>query len=61
MGKVVSVGEGRMLDNGDILEPKVKVGDVVHFSGGYGTEDFKGTEHEELLIIRESNIVGIVK
>lgn len=60
-GKVISVGEGKILDNGDILEPRVKVGDIVHFSSDYSAEEFKGGEQGDLLVIRESNVVGIIE
>ncbi len=56
-GTVVSVGPGRVLDNGQKVEIGVKAGDVVIYSKYGGTEiKIEGTEH---LILDESSILAI--
>ena len=56
-GTVVSVGTGRILDNGQKVEIGVKAGDVVIYSKYGGTEiKIEGTEH---LILDESSILAI--
>ena len=56
-GTVVSVGTGRILDNGQKVEIGVKAGDVVIYSKYGGTEiKIEGKEH---LILDESSILAI--
>jgi len=58
-GKVVAAGKGKLLDDGKIKELEVKVGDTVLYGRYGGTEiKYKG---EDLLILRESEILAIVK
>jgi chaperonin GroES len=40
-GKVIAVGNGRLLDNGEVKALDVKVGDSVIFSDGYGVKTEK--------------------
>lgn len=56
-GEIVSVGEGRMLDNGERAEPQVKVGNRVLFSSYAGTE--VKIEGEDYLIMREEDILAV--
>jgi len=56
-GKVVAVGPGRILDNGQRVAPEVKVGDVVIFAKYGGTE--VEVDGEEYLVLRESDILAI--
>jgi len=56
-GKVIAVGKGRFLENGQVVPLVVKDGDRVLFSKYAGT-DVK-VEGEELLIMREDDILGI--
>jgi len=58
-GVVVAVGSGRTTDDGKIIAPNVKVGDVVIFSK-YGPDEIK-LDGEEYYILSESNILAIVK
>lgn len=59
-GKVVAVGSGRFdSQSGKILPMKVKVGDVVIFSK-YGFDEVK-VDDKELYIIKEENILAVVK
>lgn len=58
-GKVVAVGKGKVLDNGDIQALEVKKGDKVLFGKYAGTEiKVEGTEH---LIMREDDIIAVVE
>jgi chaperonin GroES len=58
-GKVIAVGEGRLLDSGERQKPSVKSGDRVLFSSYAGTEvKYQG---EEFLIMSESEILAIIE
>ena len=57
-GEVVAVGNGRVLENGDVRALEVKAGDTVLF-GSY-VEKVEKIEGQEYLIMREDNILGIV-
>jgi chaperonin GroES len=58
-GKVVAVGPGRMMDNGKVVKPEVKKGDVVLFSKYGGTEIRLGKK--EYTVLRESDVLAILK
>ncbi len=58
-GTVIAVGEGKYLDNGNRIKPTVKEGDKVLF-GKYAGTEIK-VDGEELLIMGESDIFGIIK
>ncbi len=58
-GKVIAVGNGKLLDNGERSKPEVKEGDRVLFGKYAGTEvKIDGEEH---LILREDDILGIIE
>ena len=57
-GEVLAVGTGKKLDNGTVQAVDVKVGDTVVF-GQYGGSTVK-INNEELLILNESDIHGII-
>jgi chaperonin GroES len=57
-GVVVSVGEGRLLDDGSRSEMQVKVKDRVVFSS-YAGETFK-VDEQELLLMREDDILAVL-
>ena len=59
-GEVVAVGNGRILENGEVRALDVKVGDQVIFSEGYGVKTEK-VDGEEVLILSESDILAIVE
>lgn len=59
-GEVIAVGNGRILDNGDVRPVDVKIGDVVVF-GKYAGSDTIEVEGEELVILSESDIKAIVE
>ena len=58
-GVIVSVGDGRTLDNGSKAPLQVKVGDRVLFSS-YAGDAFKVGELE-LLLMREEDILAIIE
>jgi len=58
-GEVLAVGPGKTLDNGDVRMLDVKVGDKVIF-GQYGGSTVK-IDGEELLILNESEIFGVLE
>ena len=57
--KVVAVGKGKVLENGSIQAPEVKVGDKVLY-GKYSGNEITTKEGEELLILREEDILATV-
>ena len=59
-GEVVAVGNGRILESGEVRALDVKVGDQVIFSEGYGAKVEK-IDGEEVLILSESDILAIVE
>jgi chaperonin GroES len=58
-GEILAVGKGAIGENGKVQPLEVKVGDRVLF-GKYGGTEVK-LDGEELLIMRESDIMGILK
>jgi chaperonin GroES len=57
-GKVVAVGTGRVLDNGERVALEVAVGDRIIFSKYAGTEvKYEGNDY---LILRESDILAVI-
>jgi len=57
-GEIVAVGPGKRDENGKIITLDVKVGDKVLF-GKYSGQTVK-VEGEELLVMREEDIMGVV-
>ena len=58
-GEVISVGSGKVLENGTKQKPEVKAGDRVLFGKYAGTEvKIDGVEH---LIMREDDILGVIE
>ncbi len=58
-GEILAVGNGRILDNGEVKPLDVKVGDTVVF-GQYAGSTVK-IDGEELLIMTESDIFGVIE
>jgi chaperonin GroES len=58
-GEVVAVGDGAVLDSGEVRPVALKVGDVVIF-GQYSGNAIK-IDGEELIIMSESEIYGVVE
>ena len=58
-GEVISVGNGKIQDNGEVRPMAVKAGDRVLF-GKYAGQTVK-VDGEELLVMREEDIMGVVE
>ena len=58
-GEVLAVGNGKILENGNVRPMDVKVGDKVLF-GQYGGTAVK-VDGEELLMMREEDIQAVVE
>jgi len=58
-GEVVAVGPGALDENGKRVTPEVKAGDFVLFGKWSGTE--VKLDGQELLIMKESDIMGILE
>ena len=58
-GKVVAVGNGKILEDGSVRKLEVKKGDRVLF-GKYAGTDVK-IDGEEHLILREDDILGVIE
>ncbi len=58
-GEIVAVGSGHRAEDGSVTPLDVKAGDRVLFSKYGGTE--VTIDGEELLILRESDVLGIVE
>lgn len=58
-GKVVSIGDGKLLDDGSRSSMQVKKGDEILFSSYTGTEiKFDGKEY---MIMSESDVIAVIK
>lgn len=57
-GEILAVGNGRILDNGEVRPVDLKVGDTVLF-GQYSGSTVK-VEGEELLIMSEGDVFGVI-
>lgn len=58
-GEILAIGTGKITDNGDVRELDVKVGDKIIF-GQYAGSTVK-LDDEELLILSESEIFGVLE
>jgi chaperonin GroES len=58
-GEVLAVGNGKLLENGDIRPLDVKVGDRVLFGKYSGTE--VKVSGEEVLVMKEEDIMGVIE
>jgi chaperonin GroES len=58
-GEVIAAGNGKISESGDVRPLDVKVGDKVLFGKYAGTE--VKVEGEELLVMREEDIMGVVE
>ena len=60
MAEVVAVGKGKVLENGQVHPLEVKAGDKVLY-GKYSGNEITTKEGDELLILREEDILAIIK
>ena len=57
-GKVVAVGKGKILENGEIRPLDLKVGDKILF-GKYSGQEFR-MDGNDYLHMREDDIIGVI-
>ncbi len=58
-GKVIAVGKGKVLENGEVRAPDVKAGDKILFGKYSGTE--VKVDGEELVVMREEDVMAVVE
>jgi chaperonin GroES len=58
-GKVVAVGKGKILENGNVRAMDIKVGDSILF-GKYSGQEVK-VDGEELLVMKEEDIMAVIE
>ncbi len=58
-GEIVAVGKGKKTEDGKVIPVDLKVGDQVLF-GKYAGTEIK-VEGQELLIMREDDILGVIE
>jgi chaperonin GroES len=58
-GKVIAVGKGKILENGEVRPLDVKIGDTILF-GKYSGQETKVTG-EDLLVMREEDIMAVIE
>jgi chaperonin GroES len=58
-GKVIAVGKGKILENGEVRPPDVKRGDKILFAKYSGTE--VKVDGEELVVMREEDVMAVVE
>jgi chaperonin GroES len=58
-GEIIAVGPGRISDQGERLAPDLKAGDKVLYGKYSGTE--VNVDGEQLLILRESDVLAVLK
>jgi chaperonin GroES len=58
-GEVIAVGQGKLLENGDVRALELKAGDKVLFGKYSGTE--VKVEGEELLVMREDDVMAVIE
>jgi chaperonin GroES len=58
-GKVIAVGKGKILENGQVRPLDVKVGDRILF-GKYGGNEVK-VDGDELLVLREEDVMAVIE
>ena len=58
-GEVIAVGQGKIMENGDVRKPELKKGDKVLFGKYSGTE--VKVDGEELLVMREDDVMAVIE
>jgi chaperonin GroES len=58
-GEILAVGNGKILDNGEVRSLDLKVGDTVLFGKYSGTE--VKVDGEDLLVMREDDIMAVIE
>ena len=58
-GKIVAVGKGKILEDGNVRPLDVKVGDKILF-GKYGGTEVK-VDGEDLVVMREEDVMAVIE
>lgn len=58
-GEVIAVGQGKVMENGEVRKLELKAGDKVLFGKYSGTE--VKVEGEELLVMREDDVMAVIE
>jgi len=58
-GKIIAIGPGKLLENGQRAQMSVKVGDVIIFKK-YAADDLE-IDKEKFLVVGEEDIIGIIE
>ena len=58
-GEVVAVGNGKILESGEVRPLDIKIGDAVLFGKYSGTE--VKVEGEDLLVMREDDVMAVIE
>ena len=58
-GKIVAVGKGKILEDGQVRPLDVKVGDMILFGKYSGTE--VKVDGEELVVMREEDVMAVIE
>lgn len=58
-GEVIAIGPGKLLDSGEVRSLDIKVGDRILFGKYAGTE--VKLDGEEYVVMREDDIMGVIK
>ena len=61
VGVVVAVGAGRINDEGKLIPISIKPGSKVIFNAGWDNEVDMGEDGEEYFLVKESDILAVVK
>ena len=61
LGVVVAVGAGRVSEEGKLIPTTVKVGVKVIFNSGWDNEVDFGDKDEEFFLVKESDILAVIK
>ncbi len=58
-GKIIAVGKGKILENGNVRPLDLKVGDKILF-GKYGGTEVK-VDGDDLLVMREEDVMAVIE
>src|SRR5678815_1600982 len=58
-GKIVAVGKGKILEDGNVRQLDVKIGDKILFGKYNGTE--VKVDGDELLVMREEDVMAVIE
>lgn len=59
-GEIIAIGNGKKADDGSVITPEVAVGDSILFDQYAGNSEIK-MDGESLLVMRESDVIGVIE